>query len=80
MFAPKFDTSFIVAEHETFHDGTVAFEEYLISILPSGATYGFSKTTAEHKQESYNGEKVRSLIDAFAEPLVKHVRHVRDSI
>lgn len=73
MFAPKFDTSFIVAEHETFHEGLVAFEEYLVSALPSGTKYGFDKTAPEHEQVSYEGQKVQELIDAFAEPLCTHV-------
>ena len=73
MFSPKFDTSFIVAEHEGFHDGTVALEEYLISTLPSGAKYGFGKVAPDHSQAPYDGAKVRSLIDAFAEILATHV-------
>ncbi|KIP12147.1 hypothetical protein PHLGIDRAFT_17748 [Phlebiopsis gigantea 11061_1 CR5-6] len=73
MFAPKFDTSFIVAEHEGFHDGTVALEEYLISTLPSGAKYGFGKTAPDHSQVAYDGAKVRALIDAFAETLATHL-------
>ncbi|GJE89575.1 hypothetical protein PsYK624_056790 [Phanerochaete sordida] len=73
MFAPTFDTSFIVAEHETFHDGAVAFEEYLVATLPAGATYGFGKTAPAHEQQPYSGLKVRELIDAFAAPLAKHL-------
>lgn len=73
MYAPKFDTSFIVAEHESFHAGTVAFEAYLVSALPTGAKYGFGKTASAHKQALYDGDKVRSLIDAFAELLATHV-------
>ena len=75
MYAPKFDTSFIVAEHETFHDASVAFEEYLVSTLPSGAKYGFSKTAPQHEQVAYDGKKVQELIDALAEPLATHVRN-----
>ena len=74
MFAPKFDTSYIVAEHETFHAASVAFEEYLISTLPAGAKYGFGKVAPEHEQVPYDGNKVQELIDAFAEPLATHVR------
>lgn len=73
MFEPKFDTSFIVAEHETFTAGTIALEEYLISTLPSGAKYGFGKTAPTHSTVVYDGNKVRSLIDAFSEPLATHL-------
>lgn len=73
MYAPKFDTSFIVAEHESFHEGTVALEEYLISTLPANAKYGFGKSAGPHDQVAYDGGKVRSLIDAFAETLATHV-------
>lgn len=74
MYNPKFDTSFIVAEHASFHDGSVAFEEYLISTLPAGAKYGFGKTAPDHEQVAYDGAKVQQLIDAFVEPLATHVR------
>ena len=73
MYAPKFDTSFIVAEHESFHAGTTALEEYLVSTLPSGAKYGFGKSASTHDKIAYDGDKVRSLVDAFAEPLATHV-------
>lgn len=73
MFNPKFDTSFIVAEHASFHDGSVAFEQYLVSTLPEGAKYGFGKTAPAHERRAYDGAKVQSLIDAFATPLATHV-------
>lgn len=76
MFNPKFDTSQIVAEHETFHAAAVAFEEYLISTLPAGTTYGFGKTAPAHEQVPYDGAKVQSLINAFVDPLTAHVRLV----
>lgn len=73
MYNPKFDTSFIVAEHATFHDGSVAFEDYLVSTLPAGAKYGFGKTAPAHEQAPYDGARVRELIDAFAAPLATHL-------
>ena len=73
MFSPKFDTSQIIAEHKTFHDGAAAFEEYLVSTLPAGAKYGFDKVAPAHERVEYDGAKVRSLIDAFAAPLAAHV-------
>ena len=66
--------STIVAEHELFHAGAVSFEEYLVSALPSGASYGFDKTAPVHEQVPYDGMRVRELIDAFVEPLAAHVR------
>lgn len=73
MFNPKFDTSFIVAEHEGFHAGTIALEEYLVSTLPAGAKYGFGKTAPAHEQVAYDGAKVQELINAFVETLATHV-------
>ncbi|KAJ3557532.1 hypothetical protein NM688_g1426 [Phlebia brevispora] len=73
MFEPKFDTSHIVAEHKTFHAGAVAFEEYLVSTLPAGTQYGFGKSTPAHEQATYDGTKVQTLIEMFAEPLVQHL-------
>lgn len=73
MFEPKFDSSLIVAEHETFHAAVIAFEEYLESALPSGASYGYDKTTPEHEQVPYDGQKVQTLIAAFAKTLSAHV-------
>jgi hypothetical protein len=74
LFAPKFDTSFIVAEHETFHAASVAFEEYLVSTIAPGAKYGINKVAPPHDQVPYDGKKVQELIDAFAEPLATHLQ------
>ena len=73
MFAPKFDTSFIVKEHETFHDDGVAFEEYLVSTLQSGTKYGFGKVAPSQQPAAYDGSRIQTLIDAFADPLATHV-------
>lgn len=73
MFAPKFDTTFIVAEHDTFHDGIIALESYLVSTLSPGTKYGFGKAAPMQQATAYDGAKSRSLIDAFADPLAIHV-------
>lgn len=73
MFNPKFDTSFIVAEHAAFQAGAEIFEEYLVSTLPSGSKYGFGQTAPEHERQAYDGASLQSLIDVFAAPLATHV-------
>ncbi|PCH42152.1 hypothetical protein WOLCODRAFT_137733 [Wolfiporia cocos MD-104 SS10] len=72
LFNPKFNTSSIVAEHATFTDGMHRFEEYLTSCLPAGAKWGYGKVVGPHEQQPYDGEKLRSLVDAFVHPLTTH--------
>lgn len=73
LFEPKFSTAFIVAEHEAFNADLEAFEDYLISCLPTGAKYGYGKRAAAHEQREFNGAHMCSLVDAFAGPLAIHV-------
>ncbi|KAF8239042.1 hypothetical protein L208DRAFT_1386911 [Tricholoma matsutake] len=73
LFNPKFSTDFIVAEHETFHAGVESLKEYLISCLPAGAKWGYGNTVGPHKQETFEGNKLCSLIDAFVNELSTHL-------
>ncbi len=73
LFKPKFDTDFIIAEHEAFSADLEAFENYLISCLPAGAKYGYGKRAAPHEQQEFNGAHACSLVDAFAGSLAIHV-------
>ncbi|KAJ3478350.1 hypothetical protein NLI96_g9818 [Meripilus lineatus] len=73
LFNPKFDTSFIVAEHESFSSDVNNFEDYLVSCLPAGTKYGFGKMAETREQIEFDGDRTRSLIDAFAGPLVTHL-------
>ncbi|TFY68463.1 hypothetical protein EVJ58_g1005 [Rhodofomes roseus] len=72
LFNPKFDTSAIVAEHATFTEGMHAFETYLVSCLSPSETWGYAQVAGPHEQQSYDGEWLRALVDAFVEPLTKH--------
>ncbi|THH13489.1 hypothetical protein EUX98_g9720 [Antrodiella citrinella] len=63
MFTHKYDTSFIVAEHEGFSAALTEMEEYLISCLPSGAPHGYGKVAPIHEQQVFNASYLLSLID-----------------
>ncbi|KAH8092216.1 hypothetical protein BXZ70DRAFT_464504 [Cristinia sonorae] len=73
MFSHKFDTSFVEQEHSTFTPGLEALDSYLVSCLPTGAPYGLGEVAGEHEQQKYDGSRVISIIDSFAEPLCKHL-------
>lgn len=75
LFNPKFDTASIVAEHATFTKGMHDFEEYLVSCLPEGEKWGYGQVAGPHEQRPYDGQKLRDLVDAFVDPLTKHVSH-----
>lgn len=79
MFNPKFDTSFVEEEHSTFTPGLEKLESYLISCLPSGMKYGLGSVAELHGQQAYDGAKVCTLIDEFADDLCKHVSLVLPS-
>lgn len=70
---PKFNTDTIVAEHELFHEGVENLKEYLISCLPAGAAWGYSQTVPPHDEQKFDASRLRSLVDAFAVDLAKHV-------
>ena len=78
LFNPKFDTSTIVAEHATFTEGMHNLEKYLVACLPKGEKWGYGQVTGPHEQQPYDGQKLRQLVDAFIEPITKHVSHARD--
>lgn len=68
------DTAAIITEHETFHAGVTALEDYLTSCLPIGAGWGYGKTVgANGGSSTYDGAKLKTLIDAFVEPMTAHV-------
>ncbi|THH33337.1 hypothetical protein EUX98_g823 [Antrodiella citrinella] len=73
MFTHKYDTSFIVAEHEGFSAALTEMEEYLISCLPSGAPHGYGKVAPLHEQQAFNASHLLSLIDKICEPLSSHL-------
>ncbi|KAF7800198.1 hypothetical protein EIP86_011445 [Pleurotus ostreatoroseus] len=74
MLSHKYDLRTVIStEHEAFHGGLHALHDYLVSCLPSGTTYGFGDKVAPlHEQAVYDGEKLRSLVDTFAEPMADH--------
>lgn len=73
LFAPKFNTDTIVAEHETFHAGVETVRDYLVSCLPAGTTWGYSQTAGPHEQQKFDGAHLRTLIDAFVTALSTHL-------
>lgn len=75
MLSHKYDLrSVISTEHEAFHGGLVALQEYLVSCLPTNTAYGFGdKVAPPQEQTVYAGERLRSIIDTFAEPMADHV-------
>ncbi|KAH8092228.1 hypothetical protein BXZ70DRAFT_1010923 [Cristinia sonorae] len=75
MLSPKFDSSFVKDEHETFIPQIEALQEYLVSCLPSDAPYGHDSFAGTHEQQEYVGTRVLALIDAFVEDLCKHLVH-----
>ena len=52
------------------------FEKYLVSCLPEGEKWGYGQVAGPHEQQLYDGLKLRELVDAFVEPLTKHVSHM----
>ncbi|KAF8076747.1 hypothetical protein FPV67DRAFT_1664998 [Lyophyllum atratum] len=74
LFAPKFNTDAIVAEHQTFHAGTQSFKDYLLSCLPAGTTWGYSQTVGPHEQQKFDGAHLRTIIDGFATELSTHLQ------
>lgn len=75
MYSHKHDLRLsITVEHEAFHGGLVALEEYFVSCLPPGTAYGFGdKVAPPHEQAVYEGGKIQTIIDTFAEPMALHV-------
>ncbi|KAI0790956.1 hypothetical protein C8Q75DRAFT_82617 [Abortiporus biennis] len=74
LFQHKFDTTAIVAEHQTFEVGLHALDEYLTSCLPPNTKYGYGKVTAAtQEQHIFEPSNFRALIDAFAVPLSTHL-------
>ncbi|TCD67486.1 hypothetical protein EIP91_012347 [Steccherinum ochraceum] len=73
MFAPKFDPSLIKQEHEAFTAGFNEMQEYLISCLPTGAKYGYDQIAPEHQQQSFDAQRLLTLIDSFAHELATHL-------
>ncbi|KAG6902449.1 hypothetical protein C0995_016310 [Termitomyces sp. Mi166 len=73
LFAPKFNTDTIVAEHETFHAGAEKLKAYLVSCLPVGATWGYSQVAGTHEQQVFDGVHMRTLVDGFVNELTKHL-------
>ncbi|KAG5638783.1 hypothetical protein H0H81_010204 [Sphagnurus paluster] len=82
LFAPKFKTEAIMAEHETFSPGVGRVKEYLVLCLPAGATWGYSQTVPrqpQRRQEKFDGAKLRTLIDGFVNELSTHlVKEIED--
>ena len=73
MFTPKLDISFVTEEHATFTAGVEAFEEYLVSCLPSRTKYGHGKVTGRQEPQNFDGSRVCSLIDGFVNEFTAHV-------
>ncbi|EDR10585.1 uncharacterized protein LACBIDRAFT_325344 [Laccaria bicolor S238N-H82] len=59
FFETKLDMSHNVEQHESFHAGMDAFEQYMNQVF--------------NKKDKYDGEKTRALLKAFADPLVQHL-------
>ncbi|KAH8092217.1 hypothetical protein BXZ70DRAFT_951794 [Cristinia sonorae] len=73
MFTHKYDTSFIVAEHETFTAAVHEMEEYLISCLPSGEKHGYGRIAPQHAQQEFSATHLQAVIDKAAGPLSSHL-------
>jgi len=73
LFAPKFNTDTIVAEHEAFHGGVTSVRDYLVSCLPAGTTWGYSQTAGPHEQQKFDDAHLRNLIDGFVPELSTHL-------
>ncbi|KDQ13918.1 hypothetical protein BOTBODRAFT_66387 [Botryobasidium botryosum FD-172 SS1] len=74
LYAPKFETSQMVAEHASFTEGLHLMETYLISCLPRGTKWGYGVITQNEQLETYDSTKLLSIIGSFAEPLVQHLQ------
>ena len=59
FFQTKLDMSHNVEQHESFHAGMDAFEQYMNQVF--------------NRKDKYDGEKTRALLKAFADPLVQHL-------
>jgi hemerythrin-like domain-containing protein len=55
----KLDMSHNLEQHEGFHAGMDAFEDYMKKV--------------QNKEETFDAEKTRELVKAFADPLVQHL-------
>lgn len=73
LYGPTFELNTIISEHEAFHTGLSAMEEYLVSCLPAGTPYPFDKVAPSQEAVEFDGNHLRSIIDSFAEPLITHV-------
>ena len=54
----KFDQKVNVDQHQAFNEKMAALEEYIAKL--------------QKKEESFNGEKIRELVDSFGDLLVEH--------
>ncbi|KAG6887117.1 hypothetical protein C0995_001362 [Termitomyces sp. Mi166 len=73
LFAPKFNTDAIVAEHETFHAGVEKLKAYLVSCLPFGTTWGYGQVAGTHEQQTFDSEHMKTLVDGFVNELTQHL-------
>ena len=55
----KFDQKVNIDQHQAFNEKMAALEEYLDKL--------------QKKEESFNGEKIRELVDSFGDLLVEHL-------
>ncbi len=77
MFPSKFASTSgtaIHGEHESFAANLQSMHDYLVSCLPSGAAYGYGSVAGEHEQQSFDGKKLKEIVDGMIENWCKHVR------
>ncbi|KAI0783427.1 hypothetical protein C8Q75DRAFT_432817 [Abortiporus biennis] len=82
MLGDKFNFEQIQTEHDLFVPGLQKLEDYLVSCLPSGSTYGIDGLVVpEHENTAeYDGQHVRELMDSFVVPMLSHLQAEIDYI
>ncbi|KAK0206284.1 hypothetical protein DFS33DRAFT_1313751 [Desarmillaria ectypa] len=76
MFPSKFASTAGTAihdEHKSFAANLQSMHDYLVSCLPSGATYGYGTVAGEHEQQTFDGKKLKEIVDGMIENWCKHM-------
>ncbi|KAG6910787.1 hypothetical protein DXG01_007675 [Tephrocybe rancida] len=73
LFAPKYNTEAIIAEHGMFQAGVDALKAYLVSCLPPQTPWGYGQVTGAQEQQTFDGSHLQTLVDAFVSELTLHL-------